>query len=285
MLNGGLGADTLIGSEGDDSINGGDGNDVALMGAGNDTFVWNPGDDNDTLEGQAGVDTMLFNGAVIAENINISANGGRALFTRDIANVVMDLNDVEHIRFNALGGADTINIHDLSGTDVTEVSVDLGVPGGGGDGQPDTIVIDGTNGDDVILVTGSNGSIVISGLGADIVISNAEAIDRIVINGLSGNDVIEASGLSGMLLTVNAGDGDDVMIGSAGSDILRGEAGDDVLIGGGGIDVLDGGPGSNVVINSLLAQQDFRSDASPATNSGAPAKAGAPEVFKRLDRA
>ena len=67
------------------------------MGAGNDTFVWNPGDDNDTVEGQAGIDTMLFNGANVAENINISANGGRALFTRDIANVTMDLNDVETI--------------------------------------------------------------------------------------------------------------------------------------------------------------------------------------------
>ena len=33
------------------------------MGAGDDTFVWNPGDDNDTIEGQAGVDTLLFNGA------------------------------------------------------------------------------------------------------------------------------------------------------------------------------------------------------------------------------
>jgi len=230
---------------------------VAFMGAGDDTFVWNPGDDNDTLEGQDGFDTMAFNGANIAENINIFANGGRALFTRDIASVVMDLNDVEHVQFKALGGPDTINIHDLGGTDVTKVSVDLGGSAGGGDGQADTIVIDGTNGDDVILVTGSGGSITISGLGADIVISNAEAIDRIVINGLAGDDVIEASGLSGMLLTVNAGDGNDILIGSSGSDVLRGEAGDDVLLGGGGIDVLDGGPGDNVVINGLVAQQDF----------------------------
>ena len=58
-LNGGLGADVLIGSQGDDLVNGGDGNDLALMGAGDDTFVWNPGDDNDTIEGQAGVDTLL----------------------------------------------------------------------------------------------------------------------------------------------------------------------------------------------------------------------------------
>ena len=90
------GDDILIGSEGGDLINGGDGNDTALIGAGDDVFVWNPGDDNDTLEGQAGVDTMLdFNGANIAENIDISANGGRVRFFRDVANVTMDLNDVE----------------------------------------------------------------------------------------------------------------------------------------------------------------------------------------------
>ena len=70
-MNGGLGDDILIGSEGDDLLNGGDGDDTALMGAGDDTFVWNPGDDNDTLEGQAGFDTMLFNGAIVAEHINI----------------------------------------------------------------------------------------------------------------------------------------------------------------------------------------------------------------------
>jgi Ca2+-binding RTX toxin-like protein len=74
-LNGGLGADVLLGSQGDDLINGGDGTDVAFMGAGDDVFVWNPGDDNDTIEGQAGTDTLLFNGANIAEQIDISANG------------------------------------------------------------------------------------------------------------------------------------------------------------------------------------------------------------------
>src|SRR6185436_17970643 len=135
-MNGGLGDDVFIGSEGDDLINGGDGDDTALMGAGDDTFVWNPGDDNDTLEGQDGTDTMLFNGANIAEKIDISADGGRVRFSRDIANVLMDLNDVEHIRFNALGGADTITVNDLSGTDVEEIDIDLaGTPGGpAGDG-------------------------------------------------------------------------------------------------------------------------------------------------------
>ena len=33
----------------------------------------------------------------------------------------MDLNGVEHINFNALGGADTITVNDLTGTGVTQV--------------------------------------------------------------------------------------------------------------------------------------------------------------------
>src|SRR6476619_7148356 len=88
---------------------------------------------------------MLFCGANIAENIDISAYGGRALFVRNIANVTMDLNDVEHIDFRALGGADNIVIGDLSGTDVTEVNIDLRGPNGGGDGAADTVTVNGTN--------------------------------------------------------------------------------------------------------------------------------------------
>ena len=78
-IDGGDGLDTLIGSQvRRPASTAADGNDVrACSGAGDDTFVWNPGDDNDTVEGQAGIDTLLFNGANVDENIDISANGGR----------------------------------------------------------------------------------------------------------------------------------------------------------------------------------------------------------------
>ena len=125
-------APTILGGDGNDTVIGGHGDDVALLGAGNDTFIWNPGDGNDIVEGQAGTDTLLFNGANVAENIDISANGGRALFFRDIANVTMDLDDVERIEFNALGGADNIVVGDLTGTDVTQVDLDLSAQAGSG---------------------------------------------------------------------------------------------------------------------------------------------------------
>lgn len=251
VLNGGLGNDVLIGSEWDDTIVGGDGNDLVLGGSGHDTFVWNPGDDNDTLEGQAGHDTMIFNGANASENITIMPNGGRVIFFRDVASVTMDLNDVEDIEFNALGGADTVVVNDLSGTDVVEVHLNLSAAGGSGDAQPDAVIVQGTSGDDVIVVSGDSGGVAVLGLWATVNIVGAEsANDRLRINALAGDDTVEASGLAanGIQLTADGGDDDDVLIGGDGNDTLLGGDGDDVLIGGPGLDVLDGGLGNNILI-------------------------------------
>ena len=68
---------------------------------------------------------MLFNGSGASEIVDILANGGRVLFLRNVANVTMDLNDVEQIDFNARGGADNIVVGDLSGTDATEINLAL----------------------------------------------------------------------------------------------------------------------------------------------------------------
>ena len=271
-LNGGDGNDTIIGSAGNDTIIGGRGNDVAYIGAGDDTFVWNPGDGSDTVNGGAGTDTLLFNGANVGENINISANGNRVLFTRDVANITMDLSSVEHIDFNALGGADTITVNDLSKTDVSQVAIDLAAqPGSGvGDGQADTVVINGTNGDDVINLTENNGVVTVSGLATDVTITGFDANDRIVINGLGGDDVINASGLAaGMQLTENGGDGNDILLGGPGNDILSGGAGDDILIGNGGLDTLDGGTGNNIVFNAAMNGSTTAGATSGANSSSA----------------
>jgi len=269
-LNGGDGNDTIIGSAGNDTVIGGRGNDTALLGAGNDTFVWNPGDGSDVVEGQGGTDTLQFNGANISENIDISANGSRTRLFRDVGNVTMDLNSVEHINVVALGGADTITVNDLTGTGVNQVAIDLAAQPGTstGDGQADTVVINATNGDDVINITEDNGVVTVSGLATDVTISGFDANDRLVINGLGGDDVINASGLTGPIqLTANGGDGNDILIGSRGNDTLNGDAGDDILIGNGGQDVLNGGTGNNLVFNAPVV-------ANSSTN-GSPASAAA----------
>jgi Ca2+-binding RTX toxin-like protein len=245
------GIDLLLGGDGDDFVDGQQGNDVAFLGAGNDVFQWDPGDGSDVVEGQDGSDTMLFNGSGASESIDIAANGGRVLFFRNVANVTMDLDDVETIDFRALGGADTTVVNDLSGTDVTEVRPALAGTGGGGDLQPDNVVVHGTNGDDVALVTGDAAGVSVLGLAARVTIAGAEsANDRLTVNMLAGDDVVDASGLAAaaIQLTADGGGDDDVLIGGDGNDVLRGGPGDDVLIGGPGTDVIDGGDGDDIEI-------------------------------------
>jgi Ca2+-binding RTX toxin-like protein len=252
-LLGGRGNDTQLGGDGNDAIDGNQGNDTALMGAGDDRFTWDPGDGSDVVEGQDGRDAMTFNGANVAEQFDVAANGGRVRFFRNIANITMDLDDVEAIDLNALGGADRVVVNDLSGTDLTAVNTDLAAAIGGaaGDGAADQVVVNATAGDDVVAANGSAGSVAVNGLAAAIRIAHAEAqLDVLSINALAGDDVVEGSGLAADAIGVEAdgGAGDDILIGGAGADTLRGDAGDDVLLGGPGVDALDGGAGSNVVI-------------------------------------
>jgi Ca2+-binding RTX toxin-like protein len=252
-LLGGRGDDALLGGGDNDAIDGNQGNDVGFMGAGDDRFTWDPGDGSDTIEGQAGSDAMTFNGANIGEQFDVSANGGRVRFFRNVASITMDLNDVEAIDLNALGGADVLTVNDLTGTDLTAVNGDLAAAIGGtvGDGAPDQVVVNATGGDDVIVARGAAGSATVNGLAAAVAIAHAEAPqDTLRINALAGDDVVDGSGLTADAIGFQAsgGDNDDILIGGAGADTLLGDANDDVLLGGPGVDVLDGGPGSNVVI-------------------------------------
>lgn len=257
---GGTGNDTLLGSngaditiagDGDDFVDGQQGNDVAFMGAGADTFQWDPGDGSDIVEGQDGTDELLFNGSAANERMAASANGGRVLFTRDVANIVMDLDDVETIDAKAFGGTDTLTVNDVSGTDLTTFTADLHNVGTVNDNAADNVVVNATNGDDVAVVAGSGTNAQVLGLAARVNIAGGFAgSDRVTVNALAGDDVVDASGLaaSALLLTADGGAGDDVLIGGAGNDTLNGGEGDDVVLGGPGQDVTDGGTGDNVVI-------------------------------------
>jgi len=261
-VDGGAGNDTLLGSDGNDVLIGGDGNDfidgnrgndVALLGAGDDVFQWDPGDGSDVVEGQTGLDSLLFNGANINETIDISANGSRLRFFRDVGSVTMDVNGVEVVTFNALGGADTVTVNNLSGTGVTEVNVNLAGAIGGttGDASADTVNVQGTNGNDTITVSGNSAGVSVTGLAATVNITTPEAAnDQLVVNALAGSDAVTAQGLATgtIQLVENGGDGDDVLVGSAGNDVIHGDAGDDVVIGGGGIDTLVAAPGNDVVL-------------------------------------
>jgi Ca2+-binding RTX toxin-like protein len=250
-LNGSNGNDLLIGGADSDTIDGNQGLDTVQMGTGNDTFNWDPGDGNDIIEGQADNDTVVLNGSNGNEMFAVSANGPRIRLTRDLANIILDIDDVEHININALGGVDTATVNDLAGTDAPEININLFGSGGIGDGFIDNVIVNATNAEEAVVVNGSAGGATVFGLAAVVNIINGEtASDRLTVNLLAGEDVLDASGLtaSAIALTVDGGDNDDSITGGDGNDTLFGGLGDDTLVGGLGADILDGGLGDDIEI-------------------------------------
>ena len=200
-LNGGLGAETFRGGDGDDTAFGRKGADSAILGEGDDTFRWDNGDGSDTIEGQGGSDTMLFNGATGNETVTMSAVGERLLFFRTQGNVRMDTDGVEIVDFNALTGADSITVNDLSGTDVTQTNVDLAgtLGGANGDNAQDSVVVNGTEGVDTIDIARSGSAADVTGLATAVSVEHADQGDSLSIDTRGGDDITSVSGVAGVL--------------------------------------------------------------------------------------
>ncbi|HSC90759.1 MAG TPA: hypothetical protein VLB86_03810, partial [Gaiellaceae bacterium] len=281
-LSGGPGADTLLGGFGDEALVGGAGNDVldggpgadqVLMGDGDDRISWDPGDGSDVVDGQKGVDRLDFNGANVGETIGISAAaGGHVRFTRDIATIVTDLDNVEAVAYRALGGADTVNVNDLAGTDAKTVAVDLQLFGTG-DGQADRVIVGGTGGADQLDASSTGGGLALSGLAAQVTVSGDEtALDAVAVAldsadtarylGSAANDTIALADIATAASVYETGSprldvtgGKLVVLGNAGADTIGGtgnlaaftaltiDGGDDgdTLLGSHGVETLLGG--------------------------------------------
>lgn len=193
--------ETYKGGDGNDLVDGGKGADTAYLGAGTDTFRWDNGEGSDVIEGQDGTDTMVFNGAAIAENVTLTANGGRLTFFRVQGNVTMDTNDVEIVDDNPLGGADSVTVNDLTGTDVVQTNLDLAAALGGNapDGLDENVIVNGTNGDDNIAVNGNGSGADVIGLATAVSVRHADRTDSLSVNTLTGTDKVAVNGVAGVL--------------------------------------------------------------------------------------
>src|ERR1700682_5738046 len=168
-----IGNTTLI------QASGSDGNDTISLDETNGAIpatAFLGGRGNDTLIGGAGKDTFTWNPGAGSE----------------------DVNGVETIALKVVGGADTIAVNDLTGTNVTKVAIDLQALGGGGDGAADTVIVNGTAGNDQISVSQNGSQLVVNGLAAQTTIDGAEpAGDGVQINGLGGADTVSINGGDG----------------------------------------------------------------------------------------
>jgi Ca2+-binding RTX toxin-like protein len=293
-VDGGAGADTILGSNGADVLAGGAGADfidgqqavdTVNGGADGDTFQWDPGDASDVLLGGAGSDRLVFNGSAANENYEVSAVGGHVRFTRDIAAIVLDLDDIEALDVRAFGGTDVLRAQDVTGTDLVAVTADFALFGGGDDLALDRVVVP------VGLALGHDGpAATVDGLGAQVRVVGGFGADQINVVGTAGADEqsvvgsavsdavsvtangadVAVSGLTGPLLVnltavesldVDLGDGADTFSatgnlaalialdvdGGPGADSILGSNGPDVLAGGDGADFVDGQQGMDTV--------------------------------------
>ena len=207
-IHGGAGSDVIFGGSGNDTVDGGRGTDTEILGRGDDVAAWDPGEGNDAISGGRGHDTLVFNGSNGNEKFDVSANGTRALLTRDVGTIRMDLSGVEGLNLATLGGSDQVTLHDLRGTGLTQADIDLSLAGTGDD-QSDTVVVDGTDGPDHVDVSGDGGAVNVSGLAVSTRVTGTEGFDTLQVNTGDGNDSVHVDDSVAKLIgvTVDLGSG------------------------------------------------------------------------------
>jgi hypothetical protein len=197
------GTDLIFGNAGRDTVNGNRGNDTEILGAGNDTALWNPGEANDVIDGGRGTDSLAFNGANVDELMSLRADGSRAVFQRNVANIRMDLNRVERLDLATLGGADQVLVDDMTGTAMRVADVDLSSSAGTGDGLVDTVTVNGTNTADRIRVDADGATVEASGLHAATRIAGSDLGDQLVVQARGGNDKVDVGAAAEALMGVS----------------------------------------------------------------------------------
>ena len=276
LVDAGGGDDSVIGGAGADDVFGGTGNDFASLGDGNDRFTWNPGDGDDVFDGGNGTDTLRFNGSDGDELMTVTPFGNGFRFFRDLGDITVDIENVERIDVDTKGGNDTfvgtgaavqrMTIRTGAGDDVASGGrgndwASLGTgndrfiwnPGDGSDdvlggAGVDTLEFNGSNANEVMVVTAAAGGVAELTRDVGNIVMSLQDIERIEVDGLGGDDRIDARGVAanaGVNVTLDGGDGNDVLRAGGGSDRVYGGIGDDWIAGGARGDRLAGGEGED----------------------------------------
>lgn len=189
-----------------------------------------------------------------SDNIAVRERNGRIEVIDRSSNRMIMSRPVDEVAVINLRGRDgtserfTVEAAMATASAGLSVRVDGGESGGRrrGGAASDTLVVEGTRGNDSIVVDGHSIS-----MGAlDLVFVNVETL---MLDGNRGDDVLDASASAAPTNILNGGAGNDVLTGGDRADRMRGGDGRDTLRGGGGDDTMDGGRG-----NDRLIGQDGR---------------------------
>ena len=188
---GGDGNESLVGNAGNDSIDGNRGADQADLGSEDDSFRWDPGDGSDVVEGREGTDALVFNGANVDESFTLSAEGQRAILTRTVGTIRMDMDGVETLNLTMLDGFDNFNVGDfMFNTALNKANVDMSGPAGGPDAQTDSVNLVGTPDVDHITATATGTRIDVAGVPVATSITGSQIPDLLQIAAEGPGDTI-----------------------------------------------------------------------------------------------
>ena len=223
--------DKLTGNAGNDQLLGGAGNDTVIANGGASYILSNSsltGDGNDTL---SQIEAASITTGSAASTINASAftGSGKNTLTGGSAND------------SIIGGSGADSISGGAGNDT--------LTGGLGN---DTF--DGGAGIDLLQEFGDVDfkliNSALNGLGTDTL--NANSVETAKLTSGVGNNRLDASGFTLGSVTLDGGEGNDVVFGGSKNDSLIGGGGRDLLIGGSGIDVLNGSAGDDILIGGTI---------------------------------
>jgi Ca2+-binding RTX toxin-like protein len=297
-LDGGDAADLLSGGPGNDTLTGDDNpaltRDVSRGDAGDDTMVWNGGDDDDINEGGADNDNTQVNGAAAGEEFTVKPSSAMPGFVRfdrltdppGPFNIEIS-GDTERLDLNANGGEDSVTADpgfaslklDVEGGEGNDIldggdAADLlsGGPGNDrltgddnpaftqdvslGDAGDDTMVWNPGDDDDVNEGGPDNDTAEVNGGGKERFEVAPGAADRVAFARVQPNSSFGAPFSVDIGTTenlrLNAGDGDDTIVGKQGlagliKSTFNGDDGNDSIKGTDGEDLLSGGKGFDVI--------------------------------------
>lgn len=245
-LFGGLGNDTIDGKDGNDILEGGIGYDTLIGGSGNDTFVYNLNDDLDTINDEAGDDTLRFTEGFSLDNVAlrvVETDGVMMAQVRvlnaggcEIADQGFDFTVSKDAQGNYVSPIEHFAFSDGSSKTFDDLLIKTQITYGT---NKQTTIITGRN-DDIIYGTGKSNTIM-SGTGNDIVYAGSGG-DSIYTQG--GNDVLYGNTGND---TFDGGCGIDLLFGNNGNDVLSDLSGNNLLWGGFQNDTITAGSGNDFI--------------------------------------